>query len=58
MAGPIDEFRFMITPVALGAGTPIFKGLDDKIQLEFIKTRTFGSGDILLCYRPVGIRSL
>lgn len=51
-AGLIDEFRFMIAPVALGAGTPIFKGLECKLDLELIKTRTFESGNILLYYKP------
>jgi len=52
-AGLIDEFRFMITPVAIGTGTKIFKGLDSKLQLELIRTRAFGSGNVLLSYRPV-----
>ena len=51
-AGLIDEFRFMIAPVALGAGTPIFKGLKSKLDLELIKTCTFESGNILLYYKP------
>lgn len=52
-AGLIDEFRFMVTPVAIGAGTPIFKGLKRKLDLELLSTRKFESGNLLLCYRPV-----
>ena len=51
-AGLIDEFRFMINPVVVGKGTPIFKGLDSKLNLELIKTRQFSSGNILLYYKP------
>ncbi len=51
-AGLIDEFRFMINPVVLGEGTPIFEGLRGKLDLELIKTRKFNSGNILLYYRP------
>jgi dihydrofolate reductase len=52
-AGLIDEFRFMVTPVALGAGTPILQGMKRKLNLELIRTRRFGSGNLLLCYRLV-----
>ena len=51
-AGLIDEFRFIITPVAIGAGTPIFKGLDKKLKLELIKTRSFKSGNVVAYYKP------
>ena len=48
----IDEFRFMINPVVIGEGTPIFEGMNGKLNLELIKTRRFDSGNILLCYKP------
>jgi len=48
----IDEFRFMINPVVIGAGTPIFKGLDRQLKLELIKTRKFRSGNVMHYYRP------
>lgn len=51
--GLIDEFRFMINPVIIGKGTPIFKGIDSKLNLELVKTRQFNSGNVLLYYRPV-----
>jgi dihydrofolate reductase len=50
--GLIDEFRFMINPVVIGQGTPIFKGLNQKLNLELMNTRTFKSGNVLLSYRP------
>ena len=50
--GLIDEFRFMISPVVIGQGTPIFKGLNQKLDLELVNARTFESGNVLLSYRP------
>ena len=51
--GLIDEYQIMVDPVALGAGTSIFKGIQDKLDLKLISTRTFKSGVVLLCYRPM-----
>jgi len=51
-AGLIDEFRFMINPVLIGGGTPIFEGIGSKLSLELTKTHRFESGNILLYYRP------
>jgi dihydrofolate reductase len=50
-AGLVDECIFMMTPVVVGAGTPIFKGLDRSLRLELIASRTFKSGNVLLNYR-------
>ncbi|CAG0953247.1 partial dihydrofolate reductase, partial [Anaerolineae bacterium] len=51
--GLIDEYQIMIDPVAIGAGTPIFKGIKHKLDLKLVTTRTFRSGVVLLCYQPV-----
>lgn len=51
-AGLIDEFRFMMNPVVLGEGTPLFKGLGGKLGLELVNARPFESGNVLLRYRP------
>ena len=50
--GLIDEFRFMVAPIVIGQGAQVFKGLESRLDLELIKTRTFESGNILLYYRP------
>ncbi len=50
--GLIDEYQFMVDPVVLGDGTPIFKGIKHKLDLKLIRTRTFKSGVALLCYEP------
>ena len=41
--GLIDEYRLFVSPVVLGGGTPFFPALEEKIDLELIETRTFGS---------------
>jgi len=45
----IDEFRMMIHPVTLGKGKPFFH---TKMNLQLLRTKVFGNGNILLCYRP------
>ena len=48
----IDEHRIMVNPVVLGSGNPLFKRTKDRLNLKLIKTRTFGNGNVLLCYQP------
>jgi len=42
-AGLVDEYRLFVYPVVLGAGTPYFPPLDEKIDLKLVETRDFGS---------------
>lgn len=51
--GLIDEYQVMVNPVALGDGTPLFKGIHQNLELKLIKTKPFKSGGILLFYEPV-----
>jgi dihydrofolate reductase len=48
--GLIDEWRLFLSPVLLGGGTPYFPPLDEKINLELVETRTFGSRVVYLRY--------
>jgi dihydrofolate reductase len=52
-AGLIDEYRLFVSPVALGGGTPYFPSLDERIALELLETRTFGSRVVYLRYRAL-----
>jgi dihydrofolate reductase len=52
--GLIDEYRLFVSPIALGAGTPYFPALDERIELELVETRTFGSRVVYLRYQPAG----
>jgi dihydrofolate reductase len=48
--GLIDEYRLFVSPVVLGAGTPFFPAVDERIDLELVETRTFGSRVVYLRY--------
>jgi dihydrofolate reductase len=48
--GLVDEYRLFVSPVVLGAGTRFFPALDDRINLELVETRTFGSRVVYLRY--------
>jgi len=49
----VDEHRIIINPLVLGKGVPLFKKVDEKINLRLLKTRIFKSGNVLLYYEPV-----
>jgi dihydrofolate reductase len=49
--GLVDEYRLFVSPVILGAGTPFFPPLDERIKLELVETRTFASPAVYLRYR-------
>jgi dihydrofolate reductase len=49
-AGLVDEYRLFVSPVVLGAGTPYFPALDERIDLELVETKTFGSRVIYARY--------
>jgi dihydrofolate reductase len=50
----IDEYRLFVSPVVLGGGTPYFPALDERINLELVETRTFGSRVVYVRYQRVG----
>ncbi|HVD89259.1 MAG TPA: dihydrofolate reductase family protein [Jatrophihabitantaceae bacterium] len=49
--GLVDEYRLFVSPVVLGAGTPYFPALEERIDLELVETRTFGSRVVYVRYR-------
>jgi dihydrofolate reductase len=51
--GLIDEYRLFVSPVVLGGGTPYFPALDERINLELVETRTFGSRVVYVRYQRV-----
>jgi dihydrofolate reductase len=49
--GLVDEYRLFVNPVVLGGGTPYFPPLEERIDLELVETRTFGSRVVYVRYR-------
>jgi dihydrofolate reductase len=52
----VDEFRLFVSPVVLGRGTPYFPALDERLDLELVETRTFGSRVVYVRYRRASRR--
>ncbi len=50
--GLIDEWQLCVHPVLLGSGLPLFKNISERLQFQLLKTKTFGSGAIVLYYGP------
>ena len=47
----IDEYRIIINPLLLGKGNAMFKGIDDRIDLELLDTKVLKTGVIVLYYK-------
>jgi dihydrofolate reductase len=50
--GLIDEYRLLLTPVVVGAGTPLFKPGPRAMALRLVRARPLKTGGIILTYRP------
>lgn len=49
----IDEYQLAVQPTVLGSGLVLFKYIRDRIDLNLIKTKTFGCGAIVLYYESI-----
>ena len=49
----IDEFQICIHPMIEGKGLPLFDKIIDRTIFKLLKTKTFGSGAIVLYYEPI-----
>jgi dihydrofolate reductase len=52
-AGLIDELQIVVNPIVLGRGRTLFEGVEQKLGLKLIQSRTFGNGNVVLYYQPV-----
>ena len=48
----IDEYMLFVSPAAIGAGKPLFSGLQRELPLRLLETRAFNSAFTLLRYEP------
>lgn len=48
----IDEFQICVHPLIEGKGLPLFDKIKDRTIYKLFKTKTLGSGVIVLYYEP------
>jgi len=48
----IDEYQLSVQPIILGSGLPLFKNINDRINLKLLKTKTFSCGAVTFYYEP------
>jgi len=46
--GLIDEYQIMVDPIVLVSGSPIFKGIKQKLDLKLTKARALKTGVVEL----------
>jgi dihydrofolate reductase len=49
----VDELQLCVHPVILGNGLQLFKNINNSINLKLLRTKTFGSGAVVLYYEPM-----
>lgn len=50
--GLVDEYRFKIQPITLGAGLPLFTTISQRMNLDLTYSHVFDSGVVALYYKP------
>jgi dihydrofolate reductase len=48
----IDEYQIVVNPIVLGKGRTMFDSVKERQTLKLTKSRTFGNGNVFLCYEP------
>lgn len=48
----VDELQLCVHPVIVGKGLPLFKDINDRVNLKLLKTKTFRCGAVIFYYEP------
>lgn len=46
----LDELQLCVHPLVAGSGSPLFEGISESRPFNLVRTKTFGSGAVLLTY--------
>jgi dihydrofolate reductase len=49
--GLIDDYTFVVSPIILGSGRPIFTGGESRRALELVEAKSYPRGNVVLRYR-------
>jgi dihydrofolate reductase len=49
----IDEYQLGVQPTIAGSGLPLFKNIQDRIDLKLLRTKIFSCGAVFFYYEPV-----
>ena len=49
----IDEYWIFVNPILIGGGIPLFKNINNKINLKLVETKVFSSSVIGLHYKKL-----
>jgi len=47
----VDEIALAVHPILLGSGKPLFSGIDQRIKLELLTSKTYDTGLVFLTYK-------
>jgi dihydrofolate reductase len=50
--GLIDEYQFLVHPLIIGSGKPLFRDFTKPIDLKLLRTESFKNGVVVLYYEP------
>lgn len=48
--GLVDEFQLCVQPTIIGKGLTLLKDMKERVDLKFLKTKTFGCGAVMFYY--------
>jgi len=51
--GLIDEYQFLVHPLVLGAGKPLWAGMTRPVHLKLLRSEAFANGVVVLYYAPI-----